>query len=163
MDRHVYQDLQLTLARHPSETDERMMVRLLAYCLHYAEGMQFTKGLSSDEEPDLWVKTLSDEIDLWVDLGQSDEKRIRKACGRAKQVLVYSYGGKATGPWWQQLEDKLKRFSNLTVIEIDKEQSQLMAPLAQRAMVLQCTVQDGQIWLCDADNAIFIEPKNLMV
>ncbi|MCP3669955.1 MAG: YaeQ family protein, partial [Gammaproteobacteria bacterium] len=89
MDRNHYQNYAFTIARHPSETDERMLARLLAFSMHAEESLTFTKGLSTDDEPDLWQKSLSGEIELWIDLGQPDEKRIRRACGRARQVVVF--------------------------------------------------------------------------
>ena len=98
MDRNYYQDHALTLARHPSETDERMMVRLLAFAIHADEALTFTKGLFDTEEPDLWQKDLTGAIQLWIEVGQPDEKRILKACGRSEQVIVYSYG--ATSHIW---------------------------------------------------------------
>ncbi|MFA7555450.1 MAG: YaeQ family protein [Spongiibacteraceae bacterium] len=162
MDRNIYQDINITIARHPSETDERMMVRVLAFCLQLDEGLEFTKGLSSDDEPDLWLKNLSGETQLWIDLGQPDEKRIRKACNRARQVVIYSYGGNATKTWWQQNQAKLSRYDNLTVVSLDKEVTQSLAQLAQRNMVLQCTVQDGQIWLSSVDDAVLLEPEFLL-
>lgn len=162
MDRNLYQDLQLTTARHPSENDERMMVRLLAYCLHVEEGLQFTRGLSSGEEPDIWSKSLSDEIKLWIELGQPDEKRIRKASNRAEQVVIYSYGGGATTTWWQQIQHKLTRFSNVRVIELDKESTQALALMAERSMKLQCSIQDGQLWFSDDNTSVLVEPKILV-
>jgi uncharacterized protein YaeQ len=149
MDRNYYQPHSLTLARHPSETDERMMVRLLAFALHADEALSFTKGLSTDDEPDLWRKELSGEIDLWIDIGQPDEKRIRKACGRAKQVVVYCYSSRSAAIWWEQNSGKLQRFENLKVINIQNDASKQLAALAQRNMQLQCTIQDGQVWLGD--------------
>jgi uncharacterized protein YaeQ len=116
MDRHYYQTHALTIARHPSETDERMMVRLLAFALHAGDALQFSKGLSDDDEPDLWQKDLIGGIELWIDLGQPDEKRIRKACGRARQVVIYSYSGSSADIWWRQTGEQLQRFANLTVI-----------------------------------------------
>src|SRR5680860_958910 len=101
MDRHYYADHQLTLAQHPSENDERMMIRLLAFALNAREGLEFTKGLSTDDEPELWQKSLSDEIELWIELGLPDESRLRKACNRSKQVILYTpYGGTRTSPNW---------------------------------------------------------------
>ena len=95
MDRGYYNDLTLTIAQHPSETDERMMVRLLAFALHASEGLKFTEGISAeDDEPDIWQKNMSGEIEIWIEVGLPDEKRIRKACNRAKQVYLYPYGGK---------------------------------------------------------------------
>ncbi len=161
MDRSLYQDYDLTIARHPSENDERMMVRILAFCLQACDGLAFTKGLSTDNEPDLWAKNMSDDIELWVDLGQPDERRIRKACGRARQVVIYSYGGNSTQVWWQQNQSKLERYNNLTVYALDREATQAMAQLAQRSMRLQCSIQDGQLWLSDDQNAVTLEPKRL--
>ena len=157
MDRNYYQPHLLTLARHPSETDERMMVRLLAFALHADEELSFTKGLSSDDEPDLWLKSLSDEIELWIDVGQPDEKRIRKACGRAKQVIIYCYSSRSAEIWWEQNRSKLQRCSNLKVIHISKDASKQLANLAQRNMQLQCTIQDGQVWLADDAESVEVD------
>jgi uncharacterized protein YaeQ len=147
LDRSYYGEHQLTLARHPSETDERMMVRLLAFALHADEELSFTKGLCVDDEPDLWQKSLSGEIDLWIDVGLPDERRVRKACSRAARVCLYAYGGRAAEQWWQRNADKLQRFANLRVVELPEEQSRLLANMAQRSMQLQCTIQDGEVWV----------------
>ena len=158
MDRHYYEEHQLTLARHPSETDERMMVRLLAFALHADEQLSFTKGLCDDEEPALWQKSLSDEIELWVDVGQPDERRIRKACSRATRVCIYLYGGRNAELWWQRNVNKLQRFKNLTVLEISEETCNELVNLVQRSMQLQCTIQDGEAWLNCGDQTVGILP-----
>ena len=158
MDRHYYADHQLTLARHPSETDERMMVRLLAFALHANEHLNFTKGLCVDDEPALWQKSLSDEIELWIDVGLPDEKRVRKACSRAMHVYLYIYGGRNADLWWQNNAPKLQRFNNLTVIEIPEASSSELAKLATRTMQLQCTLQDGEIWLSCEDQTLTVTP-----
>lgn len=158
MDRHYYADHQLTLARHPSETDERMMVRLLAFAFHADERLSFTKGLCVDEEPDLWQKSMSDEIELWVDVGLPDEKRVRKACSRSRHVILYTYGGRNADMWWTRNAEKLQRFNNLTVIEIPETTSKALAMLAKRSMQLQCTVQDGEAWLSCGDQTISVSP-----
>ncbi|MCK4502388.1 MAG: YaeQ family protein [Desulfuromonadales bacterium] len=158
MDRHYYEEHQLTLARHPSETDERMMVRLLAFVLHAGERLSFTKGLCDDEEPALWQKSLSDEIELWIDVGLPDERRVRKACSRASQVCLYLYGGRNADLWWQRNANKLQRFKNLSVIEIPEVASTEMANLVQRSMQLQCTIQDGEVWLNCGDQTVGILP-----
>lgn len=147
MDRHYYEEHQLTLARHPSETDERMMVRLLAFALHADEQLSFTKGLCDDEEPAIWQKSLSDEIELWVDVGQPDERRVRKACSRSTRVCIYLYGGRNAELWWQRNVNKLQRFENLTVLEIPEDTCNELVSLVQRSMQLQCTIQDGEVWL----------------
>ena len=146
MDRHYYADHALTIARHPSETDERMMVRLLAYAIYAQEGIAFTKGLFDVDEPEVWVKSLTGEITLWIDLGQPDEARIRRACGRAERVVLVCYSS-SCDVWWKQIASKLTRFSNLTVLQLPAETSQALASLAERNMRLQCMVQDGEIWI----------------
>lgn len=156
MDRHYYAEHQLTLARHPSETDLRMMVRLLAFALHANEQLNFTKGLCADDEPELWQKSLTDEIELWIDVGLPDEKRIRKACGRSKRVYLYIYGSRSVEPWWQKNADKFLRFNNLTIIELPDPEC--MTSLVQRTMELQCTIQDAEIWLSSSDHTCTISP-----
>jgi len=158
MDRNYYGEHQLTLARHPSETDERMMVRLLAFALHADEQLSFTKGLCADDEPDLWLKSLSDEIELWIDVGLPDERRVRKACSRASQVVLYLYSSRAAEQWWLRNADKLQRFSNLTVIELTDAACNEMTSLVQRTMQVQCTVQDGEIWLSTDDQTCTVSP-----
>src|SRR4249920_1896129 len=118
MDRHYYATHALTLAQHPSETNERLMVRLLAFALYADERLEFGRGLSSDDEPDLWRKSLTGEIEQWIELGQPDEQRIRKACGRARQVVVVNYGGRSADIWWDKIGTGLARSNNLTVIDI---------------------------------------------
>lgn len=99
MDRNYYHDHMLTIAKHPSETDERMMLRILVFALNAHDDLVFTKGLSTDNEPDLWQKKLNGDIERWIDLGQPDEKRIRKACGLSNQVLIYCYSGSSADIW----------------------------------------------------------------
>ena len=146
MDRHYYADHALTIARHPSETDERMMARVLAYAVYAREGIAFTKGLFDVDEPEVWVKSLTGEIKLWIDLGQPDEARIRRACSRAEQVVVLCYGS-GCEVWWKQIASKLTRFSHLTVLQLPADTTQALAALAARGMQLQCMVEDGEIWL----------------
>lgn len=153
-DRHYYQKHALTIARHPSETDERMMMRLLAFALHAHEALEFGKGLSTDDEPDLWRKDLTGAIELWIDVGQPDEKRLRKACGRAAEVVVYSYGGAAAAMWREQIAATATRSRNLSVRCIASSASQAMAKLAQRSMDLSYTVQEGQVWVADSQDTV---------
>ena len=158
MDRNYYGDHSLTLARHPSETDERMMVRLLAFALNASDTLAFCKGLSSEEEPDLWQKDLTDAIEMWVEVGLPDEQRLRKACNRSKKVTVYAYGGRGADVWWKQIENKLTRFDNLTVYNLPGDSSELLATLAQRTMRLQCTIQESTVWLSDGEKSVEVEP-----
>jgi uncharacterized protein YaeQ len=160
MDRHYYADHSLTLARHPSETDERMMVRLLAYALYADYALTFGKGISSDDEPDLWQKDLTGAIERWIEVGLPDERIIRKACGRAKQVVVISYG-RAADIWWNENRDKLQRLNNLTVLKLDSGTTLALAALASRTMQLQCTIQEGHIMMTSDAGMIEVEPKLL--
>jgi uncharacterized protein YaeQ len=156
MDKHYYAEHALTLSRHPSETDERMMVRLLAFALHAHEYLEFGQGMTDDESADLWQKDLTGIIELWIDVGLPDEKLIRKACGRAKQVIVYCYGGRAAQMWFDQNSNQFDRQKNLTVISIAQESSRAMAALAQRNMQLQCNIQEGEVWLMDDRETVTI-------
>ncbi|MEO7495420.1 MAG: YaeQ family protein [Massilia sp.] len=156
MDRNVYDTCSLTLARHPSETDERMMIRLLAYAIHANEALTFTKGLFDTDEPDLWQKDLTGAIELWIEVGQPDEKRLMKACGRSAKVIVYSYSA-TSHIWYKQIANKLERAKNLTVINIPAEASVQLEKLCNRNMQLQCTIQDGQIWLTDSVDTVLVE------
>lgn len=159
MERHYYQSHSLTLAQHPSENNERMMVRLLAFALNASDSLSFTKGLSAeDDEPELWDKSLSGDINLWVEFGQSDEKWLRKAAGRARQVQLFCYGGRSVPVWWKQNEQALQRYQNLSVLEINEASVTDMAKLVNRTMQLQCNISDGQIWLSDAEHSVLIEP-----
>jgi uncharacterized protein YaeQ len=157
MERYYYQDHALTLARHPSETDERMMVRLLAFALHAHEYLEFGQGMTDDDAADLWQKDLTGAMELWIDVGTPDEKLIRKACGRADQVVVYCYGGRVAEMWFTQNSSQFARLKNLTIINLPVESTQPLAKLAQRTMDLQCTIQDGQVWLSDGDASVQVE------
>jgi uncharacterized protein YaeQ len=163
MDRHYYEDHALTLARHPSETDERMMVRLLAFVLHAHEALSFGRGLSTEEEPALWQKDLTGVIERWIEVGQPEEKSIRRACGRAKQVCIYTYGGRGADQWWEKNLVTLERLNNLTVMNLPLDGSRALATLAQPSMQLQCTIQEGQIWMGDGANTAHIELTILKV
>ena len=157
MDRHYYEEHALTLARHPSETDERMMVRLLAFALHAHEALSFGRGLSTEEEPALWRKDLTGAIDLWIEVGQPEEKTVRRACGRAKQVCLYTYGGRGADQWWEKNLVALDRLNNLTVMNLPLDGSRALTALAQPNMQLQCTIQEGQVWMADGENTAHIE------
>ncbi len=152
MDRHYYADHALTLARHPSETDERLMMRLLAFALYADERLTFGKGLSDDDEPDLWQKDLTGAIERWIEVGLPDERRMRKAGGRAGEVILLSYGRTAE-TWWQQNRRDLQRLNNLTVLNCPTDTSQALCQLANRNMQLQFTRQEGD-WLLTSDNGM---------
>ncbi len=153
LDRNYYGTHQLTLARHPSETDERMMLRVLAFALYAEETLQFGRGISTEDEPDLWQKDYTDVIQRWIDLGQPDERDIRKACGRASHVVQLIYGGAVADVWWDKQKSKLERLQNLTVLNIVPAESAALAVMAERNMRLQATIQDGTV-LMTAENAV---------
>ena len=161
LDRPYYATHALRLARHPSETDERMMVRLLAFALFADERLEFGRGLSTDDEPALWLKEYSGEVRLWIEVGLPDERALRKACGRADAVVVLAYGGRQVDAWWARDGAAMARLEKLRVLAIDSEQSTALASLAERGMELQCTIQDGQAWLTDGPNTVLIEARRL--
>lgn len=154
LDRSYYGDHALTLARHPSETDERMMVRMLAFAWHADPELQFTRGLSTDDEPALWRLSLTGEIEQWVEVGLPDERRLRKACSRATEVVVYAYGGRTAAIWRQQCERLWQRFDNLTIYALPKPATDALAAMPTRTMRLQCTIQDETCYLNDGASNI---------
>ena len=161
MDRNLYANYALTLARHPSENDVRMMVRLLAFMRYADESLTFGKGLSTDEEPDLWCKDLTGVINLWIVVGQPDERWLRKASGRSSQVVVFSYGGRVAEIWWEQNRAVLEKLPNLTVLRLSPESTQALAALANRAMNLQCMTQDGEMLITGEGEAVRIDPMRV--
>ncbi|MDF0604407.1 YaeQ family protein [Neisseriaceae bacterium TC5R-5] len=161
MDRGYYAEHPLVLAQHPSETVERMMLRLVVFALHASESLQFSRGLSAEDEPELWQKNYADEIECWLELGEPDEKRLKKACSRAQQVVLYSYGGRASEVWWSQLESKLGRLEKLTVFRIEPATLAALTGLCQRNMQLSASIQDGQLWLSSEQTNVLVEPLRL--
>lgn len=157
MDTHYYAEHNLTLAQHPSENDLRLMVRLVAFILNADDSLAFSKGISQDDEPDLWKKALDGEITLWIDLGQPDEKRIRKACGRSQKVIIYTYQEGSASAWWKQVEKSLQRFKNLSVIYLNIEGE--IEELVQRSMLLQCNISDSELTVIDDENSIIIKEE----
>jgi uncharacterized protein YaeQ len=158
MDRHVYGTHLLTLAQHPSETDERLMVRLLAFALHADERLEFGRGLGNEEEPDLWRRDYTGDIEQWIDLGQPDESRVKKACGRARQVVVVNYGGRSADLWWERVAPTLARLKNLSVIDLPSAVVQQLAGLLQRSMRLNCMIQDGEMHLMGDTGELTLRP-----
>jgi uncharacterized protein YaeQ len=159
MDRNYYQQHTLTLAKHPSETEERLMVRLIAFTLYADESLSFGKGLSDDDEPDLWQKDLTDAIQLWINVGLPDEREIRKACGRARQVAVILYGGRTAEMWWYQNSKALLKLNNLTVINLPDTLA--LTEACTRSMNISCTIQDEQILVSHDTGSFEIFPTIL--
>jgi len=165
MDRGLYADHNLTLARHPSETDERMMMRLFAFALHVPAddrdgALEFGKGLSDTDEPELWHRDLTGRILHWIDVGQPDDKRLLRASGRAERVSVLAYSA-STPIWWGGLANKISRASNIEVWQVGAEQSQALAALAQRTMQLQVSIQDGTAWVGDEKQSVELSAMRL--
>lgn len=158
MDRHYYETHKLTVARHPSETDERLMVRLLAFALNANESLELTKGLSTDDEPDIWQKSLSGELELWVALGQPSEKVVRQSCGKAAKVVIYCYGGRTAEIWWDKIKSSTTRFDNLRVVNISEQATTDLARLASRSMKLQVNIQDGEVMVSLDDQIVYVTP-----
>ena len=159
MDRGYYATHALTLARHPSETSERLMVRLLAFALYADERLEFGRGLSDDSEPDLWQRDYVGDIQRWIELGQPDESRIRKACARAQQVVVVNYGGQASEVWWNKISAGLSRFDNLTVIDLDPKAIDGIVGHLQRGMRLTAMIQDTEVQLMSDSLNVALTPR----
>lgn len=157
MDTHYYAEHNLTVAQHPSENDLRLMVRLVAFALNAEEDLAFTKGISQDDEPDLWVKELDGSIKLWIDLGQPDEKRIKKACGRAEKVIIYMFQENSAQAWWKQMENSLKRFKNLSVVLLKMDTD--IESLLERSMSLQCNISDGELTMIKDEESVVIHEE----
>lgn len=158
MDRSHYRDHAMTLAQHPSETEERLMMRVLAFALHADPALEFGRGISSEDEPDLWLKDPTGAISLWIDVGLPEERRLRRAAGRAERIVVIAYGGRGVDVWWDKIRETLARLPALTVLAIPCEAGRALAALADRAMRLQCTVQEQQVYVNDAARSVLIEP-----
>jgi uncharacterized protein YaeQ len=161
MDRQYFQDHALTLARHPSETEERMMIRLLAFALHADEALSFGRGVSTEDEPALWQRDLTGAIDYWIEIGQPDEKLLRQACGRSKQVIVYAYGARSAEAWWTNQSQSLDRLKNLAVTLLPTESVRALTEMARPTMQLQWTIQDGHIWIADGPQTLHLELQRL--
>jgi uncharacterized protein YaeQ len=165
MDRGVYADHAVVIARHPSEADERMMIRLLAFALNVPADdknghLEFAKDLWDVDEAALWHKDYTEAVLHWIDVGQPDDKRLMKAAGRAERVTVLSFAS-STPVWWKAIETKLTRAPKLVVWQIDAAQSQALAKLAERSMQLQVTIQDGTVWMSTGNASVEITPQRL--
>jgi uncharacterized protein YaeQ len=153
LDRHYYAEHSLTVARHPSETEQRMMVRVLAFALHADERLEFGKGLSDDDEPALWRKDYSGLIEQWIEVGLPDERLLRRASGRAAEVIVIAYGEHPAGVWWSKEGGDIRRLRNVRVWLLPDDQSQALTDMAARGMQLQCTLEDGEAWFSNGEQS----------
>ncbi|PUB09713.1 YaeQ family protein [Yoonia sediminilitoris] len=161
MDRNYYETHKLTVAKHPSETDERLMVRVLAFAMNAHEQLEMTRGLSTDDEPDIWQKSLGGELELWVALGLPSEKVVRQSCGKANEVIIYSYGGRTADMWWEKIKNNTTRFDNLQVVNISEEDTNALGKLASRAMKLQINIQDRDVMVSVDKSIVYITPVKL--
>lgn len=161
MDRHYYGQHALTLAKHPSETEERLMVRLIAFALFANENLSFGKGLSEDDEPDLWQKDLTGAIELWINVGLPDEREIRKACGRSNKVAVILYGGRVAEMWWSQNSKAMLKLSNLSVINLSDSDTDALSAACNRSMNVSCTIQDSQLLIAHETGSFTLTPEVL--
>ena len=161
LDRQYFQDHAITLARHPSETEERLMVRVLAFALHADETLSFGRGVGTEDEPALWQRDNTGTIDLWIEIGQPDERTLRQACGRSKQVIVYVYGARSAEVWWANQRLSLERLKNLFVTLLPMDSIRALPEMARPAMQLQWTIQDGHIWIADGVHTLHLELQRL--
>jgi len=160
LDRQYYATHDLTVACHPSETERRLLVRLVVFALNAHERLAFGKGVSDSDEPDLWLKDLDGQIDHWIELGHPDDRTLTKACGRARRVTVYTYSN-SPQLWWGPLEARAERWRNLKVVSFDAEDCEALEALAQRALDLQVTIQDGDVWVRGPDAEVNLTPTSL--
>lgn len=160
MDRQYYETHKLTVAKHPSETDERLMVRTLAFALNAHERLEMTKGLSTDDEPDIWRKSLSGELELWVALGLPSEKVVRQSCGKASKVVIYSYGGRTADMWWEKIKNSTTRFDNLKVVNISESETRDLGALASRSLKMHVNIQDREVMVSVDDHVVYVTPIN---
>ncbi|MCJ8312507.1 MAG: YaeQ family protein [Saccharospirillaceae bacterium] len=156
MTRHYYQDHSLTLAQHPSENANRLMIRLLAYAVNAHEDLQFTKGLSTSDEPEIWLKDLTDIIELWIDLGLPDESRIKKSINRSQKSILYCYDDKSFAPWFKKNESKLTH-KKLSVFKISDKNATQLESLYARALDLQINIDESDIMIVDNNTNKTIE------
>jgi uncharacterized protein YaeQ len=159
LDRHKYQDFDLTIAQHPSETEERVMVRLIAFILNADDQLLFGKGLSTDDEPDLWLKSDSGEIQQWLDVGLPSFDRIKKACHRSDQVFVYCYGERTAPMWWKKIQPELERFSSLSVLYLPTQPLSELTAQLDRTLEMQATLSEGELSINVADQYITLTPE----
>ncbi len=158
MDRHYYETHKLTVAKHPSETDDRLMVRIIAFALNAHDNLEMGKGISTEDEPDIWLKSLSGQLEVWVALGLPSEKVVRQSCSKAEKMIVYPYGGRVAEIWWDKIKDSTSRFDNLQVTYFSEKDTKKLAKLASRSMKLQINIQDGEVMVSVGDTIVYVTP-----
>ncbi|MCR9145150.1 MAG: YaeQ family protein [bacterium] len=157
IDRDYYAEHSLTIALHPSETPERMLVRVLAFALFAHDDLSFGGGVSTQGEPALWHKDLTGAVQLWIELGHPDERDLRRACGKSPRVVAICYGGRASALWWSQNEADCGRLKNLAVLQLPSEATQRLGRMARRTMQIQCNIQDGAMTIIESEGDELLE------
>lgn len=161
LNRDYYDSVSLTIALHPSENTERMMARIVAYCLNAQENLSFTKGLSVVEEPDIWVKTLDDQIKLWIDMGEPAPDRVKKSSRLSPQVIVYSFNSKSD-TWWEQSKDKIQQYKNVKFYQFEWSQIQQLAQLTKRNMDWSLSISGDTVYVSAADETCEVVVRKLL-
>ncbi|HRF56212.1 MAG TPA: YaeQ family protein [Campylobacterales bacterium] len=156
MDRNYYETHELTLAKHPSETDKRLMLRLAAFALNASDRLTITTGIDAEDEPALWEKDYSGDIKLWIDIGQPDEKRVRKACGRSEKVIIYTHSAGSATAWWYQNSGVYGRFKNLSVVHLHTDE---IESICERSMRLQCSISDGELSIHEGGKNAYVRQE----
>lgn len=159
IDRGYYASHSFTMAQHPSENDRRLMARLIAFALFAHERLEFGRGLSTEEDPDLWQRDYTGVIENWIELGQPEEQAVRRACGRAQQVTLVTYSGNSAETWWSKMESSLSRSKNLTVVDLDLAEVELATRFLQRTMRLQVMIQEGCCQLMSGEEVVSVRPR----
>lgn len=158
---HYYDDFALTLARHPSESEARLMFRLTALLHSSAESeferLQFTKGISTQEEPDIWQKNYSGDILQWIELGQPDLKRLRQAMGKSQIVRVYTYNPNTSGEWYQKISRDILNYKKLEIFHLEVTKGQSLENLISRTMDLSCLIEEQVLYLSNDSDRVEIE------
>lgn len=169
IDHNHYADHALTLARHPSENDERMMVRVLAYALHAHEAAEigenalaFGEGITETDQADVWLRDLTGQVVHWIDVGQPDERLVRKATHQSSRTSIYTFG-RAAEVWWGKAAKDLRKLEGLSVWRVEPESSAALAKLVQRTVRLQATINEGQIWLGTEAESVQVQLEALLV
>ncbi len=158
IDRNYYQEHKFTMAHQPSETETYIIARILAFALNANDRLLFTKGNDRNHEPDIWQKDLIGDIELWIEIGEPLEKRVRKACACSKDVIIYTYNGPLSDTWWKQKSSKFKQLKNLSVINLPAQILEDLVTMINRTMELQFTINDRHVWISNKDRIVEFDP-----
>ena len=157
IDRYYYADHALTLARHPSETEERLMVRLVAFAMHAHERLLPAGGLSTEDEPDFWRCDDTGSIQQWIEVGLPDERMLRKASGRSDEVVLITYGGRKAEVWRTENASALAKLKRLTVWYLPEDACEALQALVERTMRISITIHEGRLLLASERGSVETE------